>query len=39
MGDDLTVLATMVPESVIERLRAKKAEGGSDVLRKLMEFS
>lgn len=38
MGDDLSVLSSMVPASVIERLRAKKAEG-SDVLRRLMEYA
>jgi len=38
MGDDLSVLSSMVPPGVIDQLRAKKA-GGSDVLRKLMDFA
>lgn len=38
MGDDLTVLSPMVPKSVIDRLKAKKAEKPA-MLRKLMEFS
>lgn len=36
MGDDLNVLRSMCPLSVIERLRAKKASG-SDVLKEIAE--
>ena len=38
MGEDLSVLDSMVPETVIERLKLKKSQQPA-VLRRLMEFS